>query len=854
MASREGSSQVGTTAAGRDPTEIAQLVHSLRLVPVAGALWLAQLAVFQLWGRGHGGIHLVLLVLLLISLVVFVGKCRGSPGGSVMVGILLAVGFAAIGGSLLAGLRLAPLIDEQVADLGRSHSAATVTVRLSEKPRVVTGGQVAPLWAAESGDQSWRTRGILLRVEETHTALEMAVPIDLYGTSDSAEREGLIAGTTVQARVSIREGEPVRGTALSLRVRGSPTVVTPAAAWQYGAEGVRASMRAAAQATSSDSSGLLPGLVVGDESRLSETLGENMRVAGLAHLTAVSGSNVSIVLAAVLGLGALFRVPRSLNVGCAALAMVAFVGVVGPQPSVLRAAAMGSVALLSLLTRRPSSGVTGLAVCVVLVLLVDPWMAVSVGFGLSVSATAGIVWLTTFLLRRPKLARPLLSIRSEVISDPLRAGSGFPGLARVAIAWPLVRARAAEACYLAFGIAAMAQICTLPLIASFGDGLPVASAVANMLAAPAVPIATIVGGLAALIGLLAPDLAALVVQPAGWAAQWIASVAAWCADLPFATVSWFGGWLGAVTAAALSVSMLVIWRQWRHVCGWLLANRRAALLTVAVTVGVWFIVRQSATPWPPPNWQVLACDVGQGDAVAIASGEGHAIVVDAGPAPGPVDECLSEAGVHTVDLLVLTHFHADHVDGLPGVIADRTVGDVMVSPLPEPQQQVSDVTAQLGSRGVPMRAAKIGERAVIGAVEYEVVGPSRLMRAAGSAPNNASVTLVVTIGPQRLTMLLTGDLEPPAQATLLAEQPQRSFDVVKIPHHGSRNQAANVANGFPATAAIISVGATNTYGHPAPETIARWESSGATVLRTDQQGAVAITKQPTGELTVATSR
>ena len=140
-----------------------------------------------------------------------------------------------------------------------------------------------------------------------------------------------------------------------------------------------------------DARGLLPGLVVGDESGLSETLRSDMQSIGLSHLTAVSGANLAIVTGLVLALARLFGVTRRVAVCCAAAALFGFVVVVGPQPSVLRAAAMGVVGLFAIFSARDRAGFTALTMSIVALLMVDPWMSVSMGFALSVAATAGLL-------------------------------------------------------------------------------------------------------------------------------------------------------------------------------------------------------------------------------------------------------------------------------------------------------------------------------------------------------------------------------------------------------------------------------------------------------------------------------
>jgi competence protein ComEC len=238
--------------------------------------------------------------------------------------------------------------------------------------------------------------------------------------------------------------------------------------------------------------------------------------------------------------------------------------------------------------------------------------------------------------------------------------------------------------------------------------------------------------------------------------------------------------------------------------------------------------------WPPRGWVLVMCDVGQGDALALRTGPGEAVVVDAGPDPDAVDRCLRRLDVTRVPAVVLTHFHADHIDGLPGVLRGRRVAEIEVSPLREPAYGAAQVERQAAEAQVPLRVPAYGERTTVGPVSWQEVGPSRVY--AGS-PNDGSLVLLVRT--RGTTVLLTGDVEPPAQSALLrAGLPP--VDVLKVPHHGSRYQDSRLLSGLGARVALVSVGAENDYGHPAESTLDALEGSGTLVRRTDEDGDVAV--------------
>jgi competence protein ComEC len=245
--------------------------------------------------------------------------------------------------------------------------------------------------------------------------------------------------------------------------------------------------------------------------------------------------------------------------------------------------------------------------------------------------------------------------------------------------------------------------------------------------------------------------------------------------------------------------------------------------------------------WPPHGWVLAACDVGQGDALVVNAGSGRGVVVDAGPDSALVDRCLDRLDIEVVPLLVLTHFHADHVDGLPGVYDGRRVGEVDVTWLAEPAARVESVGLATGGR---TRIPDYGEVRTIGQATLQVLGPVPGVDLhgdaadEGSGPNNASVVLLVRV--RGLTLLLTGDVEPEAQAALAEALPGLAVDVLKIPHHGSRYQDLDFLTSLRARVAVVSAGEDNDYGHPAPETLDALAGAGAEVHRTDREGDVVV--------------
>ena len=253
--------------------------------------------------------------------------------------------------------------------------------------------------------------------------------------------------------------------------------------------------------------------------------------------------------------------------------------------------------------------------------------------------------------------------------------------------------------------------------------------------------------------------------------------------------------------------------------------------------------------WPNRDWVMVACDVGQGDAAVIKVGRNSGVVIDVGGDPELIDQCLDRLNIETIPLLLLTHFHADHVGGLVGALRNRQVGEIRVSPLADPPETTKFVQQTLARMQMHSNVMTYPERFQVNGIEFECVWPSRLILGEGSDPNNASVALLVRT--QGVSIFMTGDIEPAVQNAIMRQLGTIHVDVLKLAHHGSRNQSGPFAAWVRAPVALISAGIDNDYGHPAPETIALYELTGSEVFRTDLQGDLAVLVTG-GQLRVAT--
>ncbi|WP_431987424.1 ComEC/Rec2 family competence protein [Streptomyces griseoflavus] len=735
--------------------------------------------------------------------------------------VLLCV--AAAAGS--AGLHGADLRRGPVPALAREYARVTAEAVVTADPRLtrprVSGTHMAPasvLIEADvrrverAGGEARETRAPVLLIVDTPPGAPAASHGDL-----SSPWLGLLPSTRL--RVEARLAPPRAGGdrfAAVLRVKGrdGPETVSGPSGPQRLAGRLRAGLREATDGLPADARALLPGLVVGDTARITPDLDEAFLETDLTHTLAVSGANFTILLALLLGPPGLAQnaerrglAPR-LGISLRGTALLgaalslAFVVVCRPDPSVLRAAACGSVALLALATGRRRSLLPALATAVLLLVLYDPWLARSYGFLLSVLATGALLTL---------------------------APRWSTGLRRRGVPPRLAEALAA---------AGAAQALCAPVVAVLAARVSLVAIPCNLLAEFALAPATVLGFLALATAPALMPVAKALAWCASWPAEWIAQVARTGAALPGAGVDWPGGWTGAAALGAVTLAALFVGRRllahpwWCGVC---------ALLLILLVVQPRPLTRV-ITGWPPPGWRMVMCDVGQGDATVLAAGEGAAVVVDAGPDPALVDRCLRSLAVTRVPLVVLTHFHADHVAGLPGVLRGRQVGAIGTTALEEPPDQAAFVRRLAAARRIPLTHAAAGEARRAGGLSWEVVWPPSGTHQASEGPNDASVAMLVRTAGLRL--LLLGDLEPPAQRALAGSPAARSLagvDVLKVAHHGSAHQDPGLLRLADPRLALISTGRDHTYGHPAPGTVAALRAGGARVLRTDRDGALAVT-------------
>jgi competence protein ComEC len=539
---------------------------------------------------------------------------------------------------------------------------------------------------------------------------------------------------------------------------------------------------------------LARGFVLGEDEEIDEQTKEDFRRAGLSHLLAVSGENVTLLALLAMPLLGAFGVPLRERLVWVLALIAVYVPVAGAGPSIQRAGVMGALGLLATLSGRRSSRLYALAMAAIVTLAVDPGVAADIGWQLSFAAVLGILLLAT-------------PLRERIVSQ---LGHG-----------PWRRALAEGV-----GVTVAATLATAPLIAFHFETLSTTTLVANVLALPAVAPAMWLGmcsaGLAQLPGVpLGPlnGLDALLLA-------YVAQVASWCAGPEWAELRVHLGVGGLIAAyLGLGLGLAVTWR-------W---PRQVLVLVVACAV-VWVpLPGGDAAATPVRGLRVEVIDVGQGDAILLQPARAPAVLVDGGPPGDGLAGKLDDAGIDRLGAAIVTHDQSDHAGGIEELLGRLPVERLLFARLGR------GLIGEAEAAGATPERIVAGQELRSGALRLQVLWPPPELlgvASAGEDPNRTA--LVIEARWHDFSLLLTADAE--AEAVPIDPGP---VDVLKVAHHGSDDAGLGaLLDRARPRLAVISVGEGNPYGHPTAGTIATLRRHHVPVLRTDEDGDVVIDVGP----------
>lgn len=773
---------------------------------VVGLAWLCGMAWVALWGAPPWMPGLTIFLLIPAAAVGRLGL-----GGTVLVAAALA--------ATAGAWRLETALDDPLPPLAAKVGEEVVLhgrVASIGDPGITTMRYTVKVHAIDDGASPVSTSGAVLVTTAQYIDWEPGTRLLLEGTLEEApvfpdfDYRGYLA----------RQG--IVGTMLFPEVE----VSAPAG---YGRERLIASWRTGLEdelqrALPEPEAALAAGIALGLDGNISRDLYDDYRRSGLAHIVAVSGSNVAL-LTGIVFLCFVPLVGRNAAIAPAAAVVVAYVFIAGAEASIVRAGIMACVFLVGMSLGRQQSGLAALSAAAVLMTAVNPLAAIDIGFQLSLAATAGLLafgtWIEWGILRvlpaalRPFTPRPIVMVA----------------------AWTVA-----------------ATISTAPLIwLSFGE-LSTVGLVANLLVEPVFALALALSLLTAIAGAAWEPLGWLIGLAAWYPLALLNRVAETLGSWRWASVETTGatGTRAAIAyAVLLAIGAAAFLRpppregESDRATARVVQRYAAAAVLGLMVVAVWWF---SLRPIGGTGAITIAfLDVGQGDAVLITTPSGRQVLVDGGPSGIELTRELGEAMPHwdrRIDHVVLSHPQQDHIAGLAEVARRFDVSSVADTGATSPI-----VAAQYYERSFETRTQLLrGDVLDIDGVSFEVLWP--VSPGSGRDLNNASLVLAVSFGGSKV--LLTGDIESQPQASLLELEPDLHADVLKVPHHGAATSSAAFLDAVGARLAVISVGAGNRFGHPASSTL---EALGDTaVLRTDLHGTITVTIDAAGNLSYRTER
>jgi competence protein ComEC len=591
--------------------------------------------------------------------------------------------------------------------------------------------------------------------------------------------------------------------------------------------------------------GLATAMAIGLRDVVARDVSDDFRTSGLSHVVAISGWHIAMLGAVVAALlGGLPRRPRSVLV---VLAIAAYAVLAGAAPSILRAALMATAVIVARESGRRGQAKAALALTCLALLVLDPATIGDVGFQLSAVATAGLLaWATP--------------LHEWLVKHLPNATPGW-----------LVEA---------LGVSLAAQAATLPLILLEFGRLSVVAPLANLLIAPLVAPAMLMTAICLAAGAtLALGVPALVVAPVSLVSALLVGAMIWiahvCASLPLALVDLPPPLnLAGAAVSASTIAAFVIRSKRRRVTPDeprtatnsdrpRLGLRRSHIVALAAAIALVLLLAVVALARPDGRLHVTMLDIGQGDSILLEGPSGGRMLIDTGPDPDLELKRLDEripAWDRRIDVVVLTHPHEDHVAGLALLLERYSVGTVVESGMVGRGPGDAAYRRVLAEQGRQTVTVAAGDTLSLDGIPLDVdwplpgTVPSRASDD-GKQVNDESVVLELHYGTR--TMLFTGDMEEEIDPQLLArgltDRLHPPIDVLKVAHHGSGTATTNaLLDALQPRIALISVGAKNNYGHPAPSTLERLSDHGAEIYRTDLDGSIEITADGS-DLAVATS-
>jgi len=613
---------------------------------------------------------------------------------------------------------------------------------------------------------------------------------------------------------------------------------------------------------------LMDAMVLGEESFLRNATRTEYQRSGTYHVLVVSGMNLSILAFAIFWALRQFRVDPAVAAITTVVVSFAYAFVVGVGPPVWRAALMLATYLGARLLYRERNMMNAIGAAALGVLIVDPHALFGASFQLTFLAVFIIAGIGSPILERTTLpyARGLRLLRAasydlhvapdvaqfrldlRLIGSRLKRFIGD----RLSLALPAILMRVAIGLSGLIFISALMQAGLALLMAYHFHRATTMGMPANLAVIPLTQVLMPAAAAAVGLGYISTALAKPAVWISGLALEGIAGTVHWLGGAQVAGASTFVTTIADLRVAMPSLTMILasiaalalamLAAQFRR-------TRLAAFASIVLLFGVagWIAFVPSRPHLRAGVMEMTTIDVGQGDSILLVTPEGRALLIDAGGLPQwmhsdfdlgeqVVSSYLWNRGIDRLDVVVITHPHADHLGGMPAVIANFHPRELWLS-IDKPVGQLVPIVAQAERAGMKVSVKKEGDEFDYGGAHFHMLAPGRDQITGLMRPNDDCLVLTATFG--GTTALLEGDAERPAERRVVEEHPEAML--LKVAHHGSASgTSADLLSTVHPRYAVISVGARNVYGHPRREVLERLQQAGVKTYRTDEEGAVSF--------------
>ena len=616
---------------------------------------------------------------------------------------------------------------------------------------------------------------------------------------------------------------------------------------------------------------LMDAMVLGEESFLQNATRAEYQRSGTYHVLVVSGMNLSILAAAIFWALRRFRVDPAAAAITTVVVSFAYAFVVGVGPPVWRAALMLATYLGARLLYRDRNMMNAIGAAALGVLIADPKALFGASFQLTFAAVFIIAGIGAPILERTTLpyARGLRLLRSasydlhlapkvaqfrldlRMIAGRLRRFSGE----RLSLALPSILLRIAIGAGELIFISALMQAGLALLMAYHFHRATTMGMPANLAVIPLTQVLMPFAAAGVGVGYISVALAKPAVWISGFALEGIAGTVHWLGGAPTsgaAGASSFRMSIADLRVAMPSTAMILVSIAVLMIamlaaqtgCG-----RWAAFVSVALVFGVavWIAFVPSRPHLRPGVMEMTTIDVGQGDSILLITPDKHTLLIDAGGLPQwmhsdfdlgeqVVSSYLWNRGIDHLDVVAITHPHADHLGGMPAVIANFHPRELWLS-IDKPVTELAAIVAQARRAGMQISVKKEGDQFDYGGAHFQMLAPGRDQVTGSMRPNDDCLVFTATFG--GTAALLEGDAERPAERRVVEEHPEAML--LKVAHHGSASgTSADLLATVHPRYAVISVGARNVYGHPRREVLERLQQAGVKTFRTDEDGAVSF--------------